>query len=55
MSLLRCYYTIIISLLRHYYIVITSLLRHYYHNNGSIITVRMDLLLPIITKSILTL
>jgi hypothetical protein len=47
------YYVIITSLLRHYYVIITSLLRHYYSNNGSIITVIMGPLLPIITKSIM--
>ena len=51
--LLRHYYVIITSLLRYYYVIITSLLRHYYCNNGSIITVIMGLLLPIITKSIM--
>ena len=44
---------IITLLLHHYYVIITSLLRHYYCNNGSIITVIMGPLLPIITKSIM--
>ena len=44
---------IITSFLHHYYVIITSLLRHYYSNNGSIITVIMGPLLPIITKSIM--